>query len=100
MQGLDVAGHELNRRFRARRAAQIVSREILSSLVAQYSQSTNPKSGELNCDFAIPRGRGAPFGNRNRLAHGRHTSEIKQLRADVRAQLREACALLGKTRLS
>jgi hypothetical protein len=39
------------------------------------------------------RGPGAPFGNRNAVKHGRHTAEMRALRAEVRFAVLKARAL-------
>lgn len=91
---------ELNRRLRARRAAGAVSTQSLSNVLAQYIQSVDPKTGELNVDFVgYPSPPGAPIGNQNRLRHGRRTRELKALRTDVRTFVHESLAMLGKKRL-
>jgi len=42
-----------------------------------------------------PRKRGAPFGNKNALKHGKRTREMRALRADIRAHIAKGRALFA-----
>ena len=44
---------------------------------------------------STPRKRGAPFGNRNALKHGKRTQEMRALRAEIRAHIQRGRALLA-----
>ena len=89
MQGFDIAGHDLDRRFRARRAAGLVSAETLSSLVAEYLQGLARDSAHSNRLFAsnakLKRRRGGQPGNENRRIHGYYAREARHLRDGIRA---------------
>ena len=87
MQGFDIAGHDLDRRFRARRAAGLVSVESLSSLVAQYLQAFARDPRDSNRIFAskLKRRQGGQPGNVNRRIHGYYSRDAKHLRDGIRA---------------
>lgn len=99
---------DLARRLKGRRRAGIVTSESLSLLISEYIQQVKGETGELNVDFArFSASRGAPFGNQNRLTHGRRTGEMKEFRADIRAHIAESQASItriyetfGKRRLN
>jgi len=91
---------DLAHRLRARVAAGVVSKQILSRLIADYIQAVKANSGDWNCDFAMPpRARGAQLGNRNRLKHGRYARDMVELRATVRDHVKLTLELTGATRL-
>ncbi len=87
MQGFDIVGHELDRRFRARRAAGLVSVDSLSSLVRQYVQAFARDPRESNRLFAskLKRRPGGQPGNENRRIHGYYSGDAKLLREGIRA---------------
>ena len=99
---------DLARRLKGRRRAGIVTSESLSLLISEYFQQVKGETGELNVDFArFSASRGPPFGNQNRLTHGRRTGEMKEVRADIRAHIAESQASItriyetfGKRRLN
>ena len=87
MQGFDIVGHDLDRRFRARRAAGLVSVETLSSLVADYLQAFARDPRDSNRIFAskLKRRRGGQPGNENRRIHGYYSRDARHLRDGIRA---------------
>ena len=87
MQHFDVVGHDLDRRFRARRAAGLVSADSLSSLLREYLQAFARDPRESNRLFAskLRRKRGGQPGNENRRIHGYYSRDAKQLGEGIRA---------------
>jgi hypothetical protein len=88
------------------------------SPIVEQIQSPMPRKAELNSHFwnrrglrygklrlsgpptdktaSPPRKRGAPFGNRNALKHGKYVGELRDLRAAIRAHISKGQVLLGE----
>jgi hypothetical protein len=83
----DLLAHDLDARFRARRAAGIVSVESLSTLVRECVQAfaRNPRDSNRILGSKMLRKRGGQPGNRNRRIHGYYSGEARHLRDGVRA---------------
>lgn len=84
-------------RLRARQRAGIASSESLSNTILQYIQWFDPKSGDLNGKMGeiLATRRGAPFGNQNRLTHGRRTRERMEFNAEIRAHIEKGKRLIS-----
>ena len=87
MGGFDIVGHDLDRRFRARRAAGIVSVGTLSSLIAEFVQAVarDPRQSNRFFSSKLKRKRGGQPGNENRRIHGYYSRDAKHLHDGIRA---------------
>src|SRR5437762_10598029 len=76
------------------RTAQQRLTPTLAGLNSKIFEGCLPESGKIQ-----PK-RGAPFGNRNALKHGRYTREMFAFRAEVRMRLRETRAVIASARMA
>lgn len=81
-------------------------RVLTPRAIQKAEQALGTDSAELNPDFShplplaieLPRKRGAPKGNTNRLLHGKYARASVDLRARVRAHLSKTRVLIAATR--
>lgn len=91
---------ELQRRLRARIEAGLATDGALSNAVYMQSQTIDRETGELNVKLLkkFASHRGAPFGNSNRLTHGRRTAERLEFLREIRVHIARSHALVESIR--